>query len=196
MRRILLISLSIAVAGVYTKVHAASCSCSDWMNKAGYCVDYVKEKIPEFPIPQNTTEIASLKNKEISEITEGDVAIFSLRNYWHVAYVEKVHRNQQGIASAIDVSEMNFGDQMSFDEFRASWKSTNENEWKRAICCGVTDKYDQMSFRKNIALDTVKQIWSPDSAESESVSVRRARTAVDKVKEVLNRFIDFVDRAL
>jgi len=166
------------------------------MNKAGYCVDYVKDKIPEFPIPQNTTEIASLKNKEISEITEGDVAIFSLRNYWHVAYVEKVHRNQQGIASAIDVSEMNFGDQMSFDEFRASWKSKNENEWKRAICCGVTDKYDQRSFRKNVTLDTVKQIWSPDSAESESVGVRRVRTVVDKVREVLNRFIDVVDRAL
>ena len=195
-RRILLISLSIAVAGVCTKVHAASCNCRDWMNKAGYCVDYVKEKIPEFPIPQNATEIASLKNKEISEIREGDVAIFRLRNYWHAAYVEKVHQNQQGIASAIDVSEMNFGDQMSFDEFRASWKTNNENEWKRAICCGVTDKYDQISFRKNVALDTVNQIWSPDSAESESASVLGAQTVVDKVKEVFNQFIDFVDRAL
>jgi hypothetical protein len=72
-----MISLLIAVGGVGTKGYAASCSCSDWMNKGGYCVDYVKEKIPTFPIPQNTTEIASLKNKEISEISEGDVAIFN-----------------------------------------------------------------------------------------------------------------------
>jgi hypothetical protein len=191
LRQILQIASLIVIAGVSTNSYA-SCSCIDWMNKAGYCVDYVKEKIPEFPIPQNAAEIASLKNKEISEITEGDVAIFKLRNYWHVAYVEKVHRNQQDIATAIDVSEMNFGDQMSFDEFRASWKSNNVNEWKRAICCGVTDKYDQMSFRKYVALDTVKQIWSPDSVESEIVSIRKARAVVDKAKEVLNLFIDFV----
>jgi hypothetical protein len=188
--------MSILTACWTANSFALSCECSDWMNKGGYCVDYIKEKIPEFPIPLSTTAIASLKNKPVSEITEGDVAIFNFSNYWHVAYVEKVHRDQQGVAHSIDVSEMNFGDRLTRDEFKAKWKSRNESELQRAICCGVTDKYDQMSFRKNVDLDTVKQIWSPDSAESESVSVRRARTAVDKVKEVLNRFIDFVDRAL
>lgn len=196
MRWVLLIVSAVVSVGVYTNCYALDCACGDWMDKEGYCVDYVKEKIPSFPIPQNTTEIASLKNKEISEISEGDVAIFDFGNYWHVAYVEKVHRNQQGIASTIDVSEMNFGDRMSFVEFRTKWKSANESEWKRALCCGVTDKYDQMGFRKNVALNSVTQVWSPDSVESEHARGRSDRTVVDRVKEVLNRFIDFVDRAL
>ena len=182
-----------------TVMHAscyAGCNCDDWLKKGGYCVDYVKRRIPAFPIPNNATEIAVLKNKEIPEVTEGDVAIFDLGNYWHVSYVEKVHMDQQGNATAINVSEMNFGGQMSFLEYNNKWSSHNESEWKRALCCGVTNKYGQTSLRKNIPLNTIKQIWSPISAASESISGRRDNSGVDKITEVFNWFLLFTGRKL
>jgi len=192
----ILFTVSILTACLTANSFALNCDCSDWMNKGGYCVDYIKGKIPVFPIPQNTTAIASLKNKQVSEITEGDVAMFNFSNYWHVAYVEKVHRDQKEVARSIDVSEMNFGDRLTLDEFKAKWKSRNEREWQRAICCGVTDKYDETSYRKNVAINMVKQIWSPDPDDLETVNSRKDRGVVDKAKEVLNRFVEFVERVL
>ena len=165
------------------------CNCDDWMKKGGYCVDYVKTKIPTFPIPQNVAEIETLKNKDIHDVTEGDVALFDLSNYWHVAYVEKVHLDQHGIATAIDVSEMNFGDKLSFSEFKNKWKQKSRSEWKRAICCGVTGNYDRMSMRRNVTLDTVKQIWSPVAKTSESIKGGYVDTAFEKIREALNRFL-------
>lgn len=194
-KRILFAVSALTVCGTADSF-ALNCDCGDWMSKGGYCVDYIKERIPGFPIPQNTTEIASMKNKPVTEITEGDVAIFNFSNYWHVAYVEKVHRGPKGDARLIDVSEMNFGDRLTRDEFKGKWKSRNEREWQRAICCGVTDKYDELSFRKNVAVNTVTQVWSPDPDDLEAVRTRKDRGVVDKVREVLNRFAEFVERAL
>jgi hypothetical protein len=185
----------VAATVLYSSCYAG-CNCDDWMVKGGYCVDYVKTKVPSFPIPLNTTEIAALKNKDIPEVTEGDVALFSISNYWHVAYVEKVHLDQHGNVTAIDVSEMNFGDQLSFNEFRKKWKQKSKSEWKRAICCGVTDNYDETGARKNVALNTVKQLWSPVVAASESAKEERDDTAFDKIREALNRFLQFTGREL
>jgi hypothetical protein len=166
------------------------------MNKGGYCVDYIKTKIPSFPIPMNTSEIALLKNKDIPEVAEGDVAMFNFSNYWHVAYVEKVHLDQQGNASSIDVSEMNFGGKMSFAEYKAKWRGKSRSEWKRALCCGVTDNYDLTSSRKNIALNTVKQVWSPNATISAGVKGEHDDTVFDKVRDVLNHFFEFTGREL
>lgn len=175
----------------------ARCNCDDWMNRGGYCVDYVKTKIPSFPIPQTDAEISALKNKDTSKVVEGDVAIFDLGNYWHVAYVEKVHLDSQGIATTIDVSEMNLGGQISFDEYKKRWHTKNEGEWKRALCCGVTKKYDQRSIRKNIAINSVEQIWSPEMAASQEIrGVHRDESLLDKVREALNQFIEFTGREL
>lgn len=175
----------------------ARCNCDDWMNSGGYCVDYVKTKIPTFPIPKTDAEIAALKNKVIQEVEEGDVAIFDLGRYWHVAYVEKVHLDSQGTATAIDVSEMNYGGELSFQEYRNTWNQKNESEWKRALCCGVTKNYDQLSRRKNIALDSIEQIWSPDAAAPQVLSGgRRDDTLLKKAREALNRFIQFTGRKL
>jgi len=166
------------------------------MNRGGYCVDYVKTRIPTFPIPKTDIEIAALKNKETSKVEEGDVAIFDLGDYWHAAYVEKVHLDQHGAATAIDVSEMNFGGELSFAEFKSKWKSRSETEWRRALCCGITDNYDQTSLRKNVALNTVEQIWSPVTAMSEGVTERRAKALAGKAREVFNRFFQFTGREL
>jgi len=192
----ILFTVSIITACVTANSFALNCDCGDWMDKGGYCVDYIKDKIPEFPIPLSTTAIASLKNRPVSEIAEGDVAIFNFRNYWHVAYVEKVHRDQNGAARSIDISEMNFGDRLTRDEFKIKWKSRNESEWQRAICCGVTDRYDELSYRNNIELGTVRQVWSPDPDDiDDAASDRKGRRVIDKAKEVLNRFFEFVDQA-
>lgn len=195
MRILVLTATFVAATMLHTSCYAG-CNCDDWMAKGGYCVDYVKTKVPTFPIPQNTTEIAALKNKDIPEVSEGDVALFSISNYWHVAYVEKVHLDEHGNATAIDVSEMNFGDQLSFNEFRNKWKQKSKTEWKRAICCGVTDNYDQAGARKNVALNTVKQLWSPVVAASENAKEEHDDTAFDKIREALNRFLQFTGREL
>lgn len=187
--------LVLIITSMYSRCYA-DCSCDDWVEKGGYCVDYIKTRIPSFPIPKSTTEIAALKNKDIPEVEEGDVAMFNFSNYWHVAYVEKVHLDPQGNAAAIDVSEMNYGDQMSYDEYRKKWKRKSRSEWKRALCCGVTDNYDQTGSRKNIALNTVKQIWSPDPPEFTDVIRERSDAVIDKVREVLNRLIQFTGREL
>nr|WP_284694785.1 hypothetical protein [Geomonas sp. Red32] len=177
-----------------TCCYAVSCNCGDWIGKHGYCVDYVKERIPSFPLPTKD-DMPALKNTGIADITEGDVAIFTIKNFWHVAYVEKVHRDQLGGATAIDVSEMNFGDSPTFHEFNAKWLSGSKDEWNRAVCCGITENYDRVSRREWIPLSTVKQVWSPDDAASEARH-RRFSEALSRIKEVVNRFIDFTDRDL
>ena len=179
MKRIPLLVTALVITVMQTSCYAG-CNCDDWMNRGGYCVDYVKTKIPSFPIPKTDAKIAALKNKGIPEVTEGDVAIFDLGNYWHAAYVEKVHLDQQGRATAIDVSEMNFGRQISYDEYKSQWGPKNRGEWKRAVCCGVTKKYGRISVRKNIALDSIEQIWSPVSAASQAPGRSHGGTLMNK----------------
>lgn len=168
---------------------AASCNCDDWMARGGYCVDYIKTRIQTFPLPRNKEEMSVLQNTSVANISEGDVAIFTIKNYWHVAYVEQVHRNPQGEATTIDVSEMNFGGELSFAEFKNGWKSRSKAEWSRALCCGVTDKYAEVSSRKDIDVDTVKQIWSPDDVVPEGAG-GRVKAIVGKVRGVINRVIE------
>jgi hypothetical protein len=175
----------------------AGCNCDDWMNRGGYCVDYVKAKIPTFPIPKTDTEIEALKNKAISSVEEGDVAIFDLGRYWHVAYVEKVHTDSQGRATSIDVSEKNFGGQISYDEYQDRWHTTSEREWRRALCCGVTNRYNQRGYRRNISIGSVEQIWDPDiAATQKTIGGDRDGTVLDKVRETLNHLIQFTGRKL
>ncbi|HJV35324.1 CHAP domain-containing protein [Geomonas sp.] len=188
------ILLAALLSGAQTRCYAVSCNCNDWIERQGYCVDYVKERIPTFPVPTKD-DMPALQNTGVDNITEGDVAIFTIKNYWHVAYVEKVHRDQHGDATAIDVSEMNFGDTVSFPEFRAKWQAKSKAEWSRALCCGVTENYDRITFREDIPLSTVKQVWSPDDVPSDA---RRHpfKEAVDKIKEVVNRLMDLTEREL
>ena len=195
MKRIAIIVLTILISGINTRCYAVSYNCNDWMEKGGYCIDYIKTKISTFPVP-NKEDMVDLKNADIDDVTVGDVAIFTIKKYWHVAYVEKVHRNQRGEATAIDVSEMNFGDELSFAEFKAKWKSNSQAEWNRALCCGITDNYNQITLRNNIALNTVKQIWSPDDVASEGIGRRGVKAIVGKVREVLNRFFEFAEGEL
>lgn len=195
MKLIALLILTILISGTQY-CYAARCNCDDWLGRGGYCVDYINTKIPIFPSPLYKEDMAELKNTDIDEVTEGDVAMFTIDNYWHVAYVENVHHNQQGEATSIDVSEMNFGDELSFVEFKDKWKSKSQAEWNRALCCGITDNYDEVTLRKNVALSTVKQIWSPDDVAPDDVGAPRVKAIVGKVRAVINRFFEFTGREL
>jgi hypothetical protein len=195
MKLIKILATALLIIFMHTGCYAA-CNCDDWMNRGGYCVDYVKTRIPTFPIPKTDAEIASLKNKETSKVVEGDVAIFDLGKYWHVAYVEKVHVDSQGTATAIDVSEMNFGGLLPFGEYRKKWRPGNESGWKRALCCGVTKNYSRTGVRNNISLDSIEQIWSPVSAASREKNAGRTDTLLEKVREAFNQFIQFTGREL
>ena len=195
MKLFLIIVTVVAVTVIHSRCYAG-CNCDDWMTRGGYCVDYVKSRIPAFPIPKTDAEIAALKNREIASVEEGDVAIFDLGDYWHVAYVEKVHQDSQGIATGIDVSEMNFGGHITYQEYRNRWKQKNEGEWRRALCCGVTKHYNRMRMRKNIALHSVEQIWSPDSAGFREITGNHRGAIMEKVREAVNSFIQFTEREL
>lgn len=189
MKPAVILLLTLLVSGVHASCYALSCNCDDWIKKGGYCVDYVKTRIDTFPIPYKD-DMPALKNIEVGEVTEGDVAVFKIKTYWHVAYVERVHRNPGGEATAIDVTEMNFGDPLSFAEFRAKWKSNSRNEWNRATCCGVTDDYGEISSRRNVDLSTVTQVWSPDDVVSEGNGQLRIKRIVDKVRKVIQRLLE------
>lgn len=183
-----MVLLTILLSGVHSRCYALRCNCDDWVEKGGYCVDYIKDRIPAFAIPTKD-DMVRLKNTRVSDVTEGDVAIFTVKNYWHVAYVEKVHRSSRGEASAIDVSEMNFGGELSFAEFKDRWRSNSKAEWTRAACCGITDTYDEVTLRKNVPMSTVKQVWSPDGAGFDDAR-RRVRALFGQVREVIDRLVD------
>lgn len=187
MKLIQIIAIAVIITGMHAGGHAGV-KCDDWINRGGYCIDYVKTRIPTFPLPQTATELAALKNKDIPDVAEGDVAVFRYRHYWHVAYIEKVHRNKQGEAKAIDVSEMNFGRKLSFYDYQAIWSIKSDSEWKRAVACGVTHNYSKKTSRKNVELATVKQIWSPAAVTAKDERKRRVRVVLDKVRGVFSRF--------
>lgn len=187
MKLIQVFVIAIIITGIQARCHAGA-NCDDWREKRGYCVDYIKTKIPTFPVPQSAAELAALKNRDVPDIAEGDVAIFRYRNYWHVAYVEKVHRDKDGKATALDVSEMNFGRQLSLYEFEDLWNVKSDSEWKRAVSCGVTCNFTKKTSRKNVALSTVKQVWSPASTAANAEWKRRVKIVIDKVKGILGRF--------
>lgn len=186
MKRIAVVVFAVLISAVHSNSHAMTCNCEDWMGKGGYCVDYIKDRIPKFPIPYKD-DMPSLKNTDVADVTEGDVAVFIVENFWHVAYVEKVHRSRRGEATAIDVSEMNFGDELSFREFKEKWRSNSKYEWSRAVCCGITENYDRVTLRKNIDVDTIKQVWSPDDVPSDGGARLSVNAIVLKVRAAINR---------
>jgi len=184
-RKIGIMLFLLALAGG-SKCHAGGV-CDDWVKRGGYCVDYVKSRIPSFPVPKDVSEIALLSNKTIRDVAEGDVAIFNLGTYWHVAYIEKVNPDQQGIPATIDVSEMNYGDRLTLDDYLKEWRLKKTSEWERAVSCGVTIRYGDIDRRSNIPISSIQQIWSPVVAASREGS--GARTLLDRVRYAFEQYL-------
>ena len=143
----------------------ADCNCSDWISKGGYCVAYVRSRINSLPSPQGAAAINIPSNKDIKDVEEGDAAIFAVGKYGHVAYVEKVNRDNNGKAVSINVSEMNYGKNYTLDEFVKRWNPDKKNaksELDRAVCCGVTSLYMVQKPRTSIPIKSIDHIWSPN----------------------------------
>ncbi|NVN89550.1 MAG: hypothetical protein HXX11_03005 [Desulfuromonadales bacterium] len=165
----------------------AAWNCDDWVARRGYCVDYVKSRVPLFPIPATVSDILQLNNKNVRRVAKGDVAIFDLGRYWHVAYVENVYRDHYGNAISIDVSEKNYGEKLTRGDFKNKWDSKQSNDWKRAVWCGVTSEYGQTSMRTNVAIDSVDQIWSPKPALFHSFRRGSVAGLLGNAHEVIDR---------
>jgi hypothetical protein len=164
----------------------SSWNCDDWVARRGYCVDYVKSRVPSFPLPGSVDEIARLDNKNVKKVAKGDVAIFDLGRYWHVAYVENVYRDKKGNALSIDVSEKNYGEKMTHGVFMKKWDSQQSSDWQRAVWCGVTSKYGQTSMRTNVAIDSVEQIWSPKPSFFHQVRKGSVSGLLGNVRDFVN----------
>ena len=179
-----------------TKTCFASWSCDDWVARRGYCVDYVKSRVPSFPLPGSVAEIARLDNKSIRKVAKGDVAIFDLGRYWHVAYVENVYRDKNGNVLSIDVSEKNYGEKMTQGVFKKKWDSHTPSDWQRAVWCGVTSNYGQTSLRTNVAIDSVEQIWSPKPSLFHQVRKGSLFGLLGNAHDFINRTLRFSEFGL
>jgi hypothetical protein len=169
----------------------ADWNCDDWVARRGYCVDYVKSKIPSFPVPDSDDDIKQLNNKQVRDVVRGDVAIFDLGRYWHVAYVENVRRDHRGNAISIDISEKNYGPRMTPDHYLKTWGSRHGSEWKRAVWCGVTKKYGQNGMRTNVPIDTVEQIWTPRPSLSQRIRSGSVTGLLDRAREFMDGLVRF-----
>lgn len=169
----------------------ADWNCDDWVARRGYCVDYVKSRIPSFPIPDGEDDIKRLNNRHVRDVARGDVAIFDLGRYWHVAYVENVHRDGHGNVVAIDVSEKNYGPRMSPAHYRKTWGNGHGSEWKRAVWCGVTKKFGQNGVRTNVPIDTVEQVWTPRPSLAQRIRSGSMTGLLDRTGKFLKSLVDF-----
>ena len=77
----------------------------------------------------------------------GDVAIFDLGAYGHVAYVEQVNRDADGTPISVNLSEWNYG---------SSWKSDHNGQ-----ACGATNLFGQLLAppRNNVPVSNVNRFW-------------------------------------
>lgn len=170
---------------------SAEWKCDDWVSRRGYCVDYVKSRVPSFPVPTSDADITRLDNKNVGDVAKGDVAIFDLGRYWHVAYVENVHRDHVGTVMSIDVSEKNYGDPLTRLDFTNLWDSSHVSAWKRAVWCGVTTKFGQTSVRSNVPIESVEQIWSPKPSLFHRVKRGKVGQLLDNAQVALKHIFRF-----
>lgn len=168
MKQTLYVLVVLLIVNVNIKCFAVDCANSDcgfWYKKGGYCVAYVRTRIPslyKFKASENPFAINIPKNKETKDVEIGDAAIFAVGDFGHIAYVEKVNRDQNGNATSIDISEKNYGGPVSFDDFKKKWKINSQKEHEIATrCCGVTSLFDEERQRKEVPINKIDHIWSP-----------------------------------
>ena len=185
--KLLLVLLHVLLTMTAPACVFADCNCDDWVLRGGYCVDYVKARVPSFPFPQTHQEMLSLNNRETWQIADGDVAIFFMGSFWHVAIVERVYLDRFGAVTAVDVSEMNYGRPVSQTTFSEKWGDDGLAGWERAVCCGVTEGYAREASRKMVDIATVRQVWSPVAAELENTKLGdRLVVALDRVADAVS----------
>lgn len=89
-------------------VQRAGCTVGDtrcWTRKGGFCTDWVEKRASE--VTKRPLKDLHLQPVAPGQVAKGDLAVFASRA--HTAFVERVAKDRQGRAVAVDLSEYNFG---------------------------------------------------------------------------------------
>lgn len=89
-------------------VKRARCTVGDtrcWTRSGGFCTDWVEKRAAA--VTKRPVKDLRLVQVAAELVAKGDLAVFAARA--HTAFVERVARDPQGRAVAVDLSEYNFG---------------------------------------------------------------------------------------
>lgn len=89
-------------------VKRAGCTVGDmrcWTRSGGFCTDWVEKRVAAVKkLPVKDLRLVPVAPEQVAR---GDLAIFAGRS--HTAFVERVVKDRNGRAVAVDLSEYNFG---------------------------------------------------------------------------------------
>ena len=89
-------------------VRRARCTVGDtgcWTRSGGFCTDWVEKRVAA--VTRRPVKDVRLVPIAAEQVARGDLAVFAARV--HTAFVERVVKDRQGRAVAVDLSEYNFG---------------------------------------------------------------------------------------
>ena len=89
-------------------VKRAGCTVGDtrcWTRSGGFCTDWVEKRVAA--VAKRPAKELRLVPVASEQVAKGDLAVFASRA--HTAFVERVVKDRQGRAVAVDLSEYNFG---------------------------------------------------------------------------------------
>lgn len=89
-------------------VKRAGCTVGDtrcWTRSGGFCTDWVEKRAAA--VTKRAAKELRLVPVTPEQVAKGDLAVFAARA--HTAFVERVVKDRQGRAVAVDLSEYNFG---------------------------------------------------------------------------------------
>lgn len=116
--------------------------CSKYLGR-GYCTDYIQQRLGRKPSGDAGTWPG---NTSVASIRQGDVAIFNVGSYGHVAYVEQVIADKSGKPTHIRVSEMNWAPVLPGAE--------NQK-------CAITSNFGKVTTRPAVPIAAVARVWRP-----------------------------------
>lgn len=128
---------AVVISMVFTSYFAIGADCSKYLGR-GYCTDYIQ-------VITGSTQGGNAKdwvsNIEKQDVAVGDVAIFTLGAYGHVAFVESVRLDDRGAPQSVDLSEWNYSKEYVDPD------------------CVVTSSFGITTKRRNVSLNTISGFW-------------------------------------
>lgn len=163
-------AIIIAMACFHAGQLYAAVSCDNWLT--GQCVAHARSMAKNASgrsLPSCGTAINCPTNKDMQDVTEGDIVKLNIGSYGHVAYVLSRDGN------SLKISEKNKGGKLTRETFRRhasrnGTPDTDENFSYVKSECGVTEKYDVEETR-TIDLSQVVGVWSPNPGSKYPSSV-------------------------
>jgi len=140
-------------------VSAFGTDCSQYLGR-GYCTDYI-----QYATGQKQSGDAKdwTGDHDLTRLRDGDVAIFNSGTYGHVALVDKVNRDANGIPVSVKLGEWNFGATM-----------VNKD-------CGVTNEFGVLRNNRVVPVASVARFWHIGKVESPPVTMCARKDATYRV---------------